>query len=126
MQITETTTDRDLEILLGRLLRVGVSIAATFVIAGAIWYLLRHGQELPAYRVFKPLDSNHPGVKDVFEGIAAGRGRSLIQAGLLVLIATPVARVLFSLVAFARQRDWIYVAITLIVFAVLLFSFFGV
>lgn len=125
MQIAETTTDHELEILLGRLLRVGVSIAATLVISGAVWYLLRHGQELAAYRVFKPLDSNRPGVKDVFEGIAAGRGRSLIQAGLLVLIATPVARVVFSLVAFTRQRDWIYVTITLIVLAVLLFSFFG-
>ena len=48
-----------------------------------------------------------------------GRGRALIQLGLLLLIATPVARVAFSVFAFERQRDWTYVGITLFVLAVL-------
>ena len=49
----------------------------------------------------------------------------MIQLGLLVLIATPIARVAFSLVAFALQRDRIYVIVTLIVLAVLLYSLTG-
>ena len=48
-----------------------------------------------------------------------GRGS---QLGILVLIATPVFRVLLSAFAFWMQRDWIYVAITLVVLAVLAFS----
>ena len=52
------------------------------------------------------------------------RGRGLIQLGVLLLIATPVARVVFSAWAFARQRDWTYVLVTLFVLAVLLFGLF--
>ncbi len=52
-------------------------------------------------------------------------GRGIIQLGLLLLVATPVARVIFSVAAFALQQDWIYVVITLIVLAVLGFSLLG-
>ena len=52
-------------------------------------------------------------------------GRAIIQLGLLLLIATPVARVLFSAIAFAIERDYMYVVITLIVLAILLYSLFG-
>jgi uncharacterized membrane protein len=41
------------------------------------------------------------------------------------LVATPVARVLFSLVGFAIQRDRTYVAVTLIVLAVLIYGLSG-
>jgi len=51
--------------------------------------------------------------------------RSIIQLGLLLLIATPVARVAFSVLAFAWQRDRTYVIVTLIVFAILIYSLTG-
>jgi uncharacterized membrane protein len=54
-----------------------------------------------------------------------GRGRGLIQLGLLLLIATPIARVAFSIVGFAIERDRLYVVFTLIVLAILLFSLLG-
>ena len=43
----------------------------------------------------------------------------VIGFGLVLLIATPVARVVFSVVAFTLERDWLYVGITLFVLAVL-------
>ena len=49
----------------------------------------------------------------------------IIQAGLLLLIATPVARVVFSVFAFALQRDRTYVFVTLIVLGILLYSLMG-
>jgi uncharacterized membrane protein len=55
----------------------------------------------------------------------AFRGRGLIQLGLLLLIATPLARVAFSVLAFAIQRDRLYVVVTLIVLAVLIYSLMG-
>ena len=55
-------------------------------------------------------------------GALALHARAIIQLGLLLLIATPVARVVFSVYAFARQRDWVYVVVTLIVLGVLLYS----
>jgi uncharacterized membrane protein len=64
-----------------------------------------------------------------FSGILADatafRGRGIIQLGLLLLIATPVARVAFSVVAFALERERLYVIVTLAVLAVLLFSLAG-
>jgi uncharacterized membrane protein len=54
-------------------------------------------------------------------------GRGVIQLGLLLLVATPVARVACSVVGFLRERDYVYVALTLIVLVVLIYSlFFGV
>jgi len=42
-----------------------------------------------------------------------------------VLIATPIARVVFSLLAFLWQRDWTYVMVTAIVLGLLVYSLFG-
>nr|MBN2278700.1 DUF1634 domain-containing protein [candidate division Zixibacteria bacterium] len=51
-------------------------------------------------------------------------GNGIIQLGLLFLIATPIARVFFSVFAFFRKRDYLYTLITLIVLIILLFSLF--
>jgi uncharacterized membrane protein len=48
--------------------------------------------------------------------------RLLSEAGLLVLIATPAGRVVVSVVEYARERDWLFVALTLVVLAALLGS----
>jgi uncharacterized membrane protein len=59
------------------------------------------------------------------QGAARGRSLSIIQLGLLLLIATPIARVVFSVAAFAWERDFMYVGISLIVLIVLLYSLLG-
>jgi uncharacterized membrane protein len=48
-----------------------------------------------------------------------------MQLGLLVLIATPITRVAFSVFAFFYERDWKYVVFTLIVLGLLLYSLLG-
>lgn len=62
----------------------------------------------------------------VGSGLIDARPIALAQAGLLVLIATPVVRVLASVVAFVLEQDRLYAAITLGVLAILLVSLFGV
>jgi uncharacterized membrane protein len=52
-------------------------------------------------------------------------GRGIIQLGLLLLIATPIARVASAAYGFARQRDWMYVSIAAFVFSVLLYGVFA-
>ena len=92
-----------------------MSAAAIVVLAGGIWYL--SGTDAPAdYSRFVP----HAGGLRALHTLPAPQG--LILAGLLILIATPVARVVFSLVAFAMERDRVYVVVTLIVLIVLLYS----
>src|SRR5260370_28096325 len=105
--------DEKMEQFLGNLLRAGVVLAATVVLAGGLLYLVRHGDEKPDYRVFRgePADLRSPAgiVGDAWKL----KSRGIMQLGLLLLIATPVARVLFSAVGFARPRDWNYVSLTL-------------
>ena len=107
------------------LLRAGVLLSASLIAAGGAIYLWRHGGELPGVAKFHGIPGNlkHPGT--IWAAAMGGSGRALIQLGLVLLIATPVVRVGFSVFAFLRQRDWTYVAITLIVLAVLLYSFVG-
>lgn len=108
--------------LLGNLLRAGVILSAAVVLVGAAIFLWRHGHEPTDYRVFR---GEPPGYRQpalILRGAVNLGGRAIIQLGLLLLIATPVARVFFSALAFAWQRDFVYVALTLFVLAVLLYS----
>lgn len=115
-------TDHQVEQSIGTLLRAGVLLAASVVLFGGILYLAHHGSGHADYHVFRgePRDLRTPTltVREAF----SGRPQAVIELGLLLLILTPIARVVFSVVAFARERDVMYVAMTLIVLAVLLYS----
>ena len=117
-------TDRRIDDIMGILLRTGVIIAASIVLLGGIVYLIRH--PLPAdYRAFHGEPVEYRTISGAFREAMHLSGRGLIQVGLLLLIATPVARVIFSVFAFLYERDWKYVIFTLIVLGLLLFSLFG-
>jgi uncharacterized membrane protein len=115
-------SDRQVEVWISVLLRTGVLLAALVVLSGGVLYLLRHGNEHPNYHVFHgvPAELRQPDL--IFRDAFSGRARPLIQLGLLLLILTPVSRVAFSVVAFAVERDRMYVVMTLIVLGVLLYS----
>ncbi|HWY47526.1 MAG TPA: DUF1634 domain-containing protein [Bryobacteraceae bacterium] len=117
--------DRRIEIILGNLLRTGVLISAAVVLAGACIYLYRHSHDPADYRVFRGEPSEYRTISGVIQSLISGRGQGIIQLGLLLLIATPIARVAFSVVGFAIERDRLYVAFTLLVLAILLYSFLG-
>ena len=118
-------SDQRVEESVGNLLRNGLLLATALVLAGAVIYLLRHGGEPPVYRLFHGEPPDLRGIPGIVDVALDWRGRGIIQLGLLVLLATPVARVLFSIVAFTMQRDWLYVGITVVVLAVLLYSIVG-
>ena len=117
--------DGRLNIIIGNLLRAGVILAASIVLIGGVIFLRHHGPEIPNYRVFHSEPSNVRIFSGILRGAHSLQGRAIVQLGLLVLLATPVARVIFSVIAFALQRDGLYVAVTLIVLAVLTFSLMG-
>ena len=109
-------TDERMDAIIAKLLRIGVASAAALVLLGGVAYVASSGRTVPDYRRFQP----------EMRGLGAIRGlpwpEALIEAGLLLLIATPVARVIFSLAAFAIERDRMYVGFTAAVLAVLLYS----
>jgi uncharacterized membrane protein len=118
-------TDEQVEIVIGKLLQAGVLLSAAVVLSGGIVYLVRHGHMPVNLRVFRgePQDLRH--LRGIFRELAGFRASGIIQMGLLLLIATPVARVAFSVWAFARERDYMYVVFTVMVLAVLLYSIFS-
>jgi len=118
-------TDERMDHLIAGLLRTGVLLAAAFVLAGAVVHLLRHGGELADFSVFRVAPWQAHGVVGLAREALAGRGQGLALLGLLVLVATPVARVALAAFAFAAERDWAYVLVALVVLGVLAFSLFG-
>jgi len=118
-------TDQRIETAVGRLLQTGVVLSATVVMIGAVLYLARHAWEPVGYGVFRGEPAEYRTISGILHGVATWRGRGFIQLGLLLLIATPVARVAFAVWAFAAEKDKMYVGVTLFVLAVLLYSLFG-
>lgn len=120
--VNQEVLDKRAEEIIGILLRTGVLLAAAIVLAGGILYLVHSPGAHPNYRVFHSESEalRHGG--GILREAQAFEPAAIIQFGLLVLIATPVARVIFSVWAFMRERDWMYVGITLVVLALLLYS----
>jgi uncharacterized membrane protein len=114
--------DRQLEIAMGNMLRIGVSIAALVVIAGGAAYLAHAGAAMPDYRHFHGALADE-GVGAILRGAMHFQSGNVIEFGILLLIATPICRVLFGVFGFALMKDRLYSAISAIVLAVLLYSF---
>ncbi len=118
-------SDAMIDEIIGNLLRVGVVVSSLIVLIGGGLYLTRHGTELPNYHIFYGEPSELRSVLGIIRDASSFSGRGIIQFGLLLLIATPVMRVAFTVVSFIIQKDRIYVGVTLIVLSVLLFSLAG-
>lgn len=118
-------SDERVEGVIGHLLQYGVLTAAALVVLGCGLYLVRHGGEVPRYGAFRGEPTSLTTVPGMLQRALDGSGRGVIQLGLLVLIATPVARVVLALFAFAAQGDRLYVFIAALVLAILVVSLFA-
>lgn len=114
--------DQQIERAVSTILRLGVSISGSVVLIGGLYFLMRHGHEFADFHAFTVLPAVDRVAHLIVIGAAHMRARSIIQLGLLLLIATPIIRVGVSLVDFAFERDWTYVLITAIVFVLLMFG----
>jgi uncharacterized membrane protein len=125
MASSRSWTDKRMEILIGNLLRAGVFFSAFIVVLGGAIYLIRHGRSPVDYGVFRSEPSNLRHVGAIVREAFSLRGRGIIQLGLLFLIATPVARVAFSIFGFAEEKDRMYVIVASIVLIILAYSLIG-
>jgi uncharacterized membrane protein len=114
--------DKDMQSLLGQVLRAGTVISVSVVFIGGVIYMLRHGHAIVNYRVFKSLPDfvDHPA--GIFYGIMNLKGQAIIQFGIVLLIATPVIRVIFSAIGFVLEKDYLYVGISLLVLFIIFMS----
>ncbi|ARV57881.1 hypothetical protein BZZ01_03840 [Nostocales cyanobacterium HT-58-2] len=122
---TKTVSELQFEQLLSNLLKYGVIIASTVVLIGGILYLLHHGTEPADYQFFQGEPSHFRSPTGVVRAVLSGSRRGIIQLGLLLLVATPIIRVVISLFIFLRQREFTYVVITLTVLTALIYSLVG-
>ena len=122
---TKHFNDNHMRNMMGSLLRIGVLAAAFLVVLGGTLFFIQHPGEIFDYTTFKGEPANFRQVHLILKEALKFRGRDIIQLGLLVLIATPIARVIFSLFGFFIEKDWIYVAITSIVLIILSVSLFS-
>jgi uncharacterized membrane protein len=118
-------TDKQVEEIIGNILRTSVLISAAVTLFGGVLYLVRYGQSAPAYHVFRGEPAYLRDLYGIFSDLMVFRSRGIIQFGILLLIATPVARVVFSIIAFFVQRDRTYGVVTCIVLAALIYSLSG-
>jgi uncharacterized membrane protein len=116
-----------IERLLSRLLTVSVILSACITLLGAGLHLAHHGAEKPPdLTTFAGQPERLTNPPSVLADAAAFDPGAVMQLGIILLIATPVARVAFSLVLFAVRRDRLYTVVTLIVLAGLALGLLGV
>ncbi len=114
--------DKDIQVILGTLLRVGVILSMSVVFIGGVIYLLSRGTNLADYHIFNPGATPYASIGGVLQGLRTLDGAAIIQLGTLLLIFTPITRVVFSIFSFLIERDYMYVLIGLFVLAVIMFS----
>lgn len=120
--------DKDLQQLIGNILRYGVYISLFFAIVGGIFFLTRYGQEPigDRFQVFHEQDrSIWEIIQTVYHGVMVLDGKEIVGLGILILLVTPTVRVFCSLLGFILEKDILYIAITLIVLLVIGISIRG-
>jgi uncharacterized membrane protein len=120
--VLRDSRDEQVELIIGRLLQWGVLVAAIVVAAGGILLLAQYGHTAANFQQFRGENSALRSVGGVFQAALSGDSRAIVQLGLVLLIATPVARVALTLGAFIIQRDRLYVLTTSIVLTLLLYG----
>jgi len=116
-----------MNVVIGKMLRYGVVLSGVVIVLGVIGLAASNGtSDTSGFLAYNPSTVPHDGIdvnpSDLLHGLAALSPFSWIELGVIVLIATPVCRVLVSVFLFAAERDRLYVLITAVVLALLLFS----
>ncbi len=115
--------EHGLEMAMGRMLQFGVLLAALVVLIGGIMYVAQSGGSVHDYEHFHAATQSTTTIRGILAAAIQLDPIGIMGLGLLLLIATPVCRVIFGVVGFALLRDRLYTVVSLIVLAVLLFSF---
>lgn len=118
-------TDRDVATVVGKLLRFGVLSACLVAILGGIMFMILHSSEVSDFTQFRGAPEYLRSLGGIYGGLLALDARAVIQAGVIILIATPIMRVALSIFAFALERDYLYVVITVIVLLIISIGMFG-
>lgn len=113
--------DTDMQAVIGWVLRIGVILSISIVFLGGAIYIYRHGGEVTDHTHFTGVPV-FVQPSNIIKGLFDFRARSIIQIGIMLLIATPVIRVIFSAIGFVLEKDRLYVCISLLVLLIIFIS----
>jgi uncharacterized membrane protein len=99
--------------------------AGMVILTGGVLLLLRHGGAPTAFHTFIGEPASLRSVPQIVTAAFHGHALAIIQLGILLLVTTPVLRVLFVGIGYVIERDWLYVTVAGIVLAVLGSSLLG-
>ncbi|MGH9917779.1 MAG: DUF1634 domain-containing protein, partial [Nitrososphaerales archaeon] len=115
---------------IGLVLRYGVIASFALVALGSLLLFLEGQTGLRSVgtseQLFEVQNGFPVGLSQLVQGVASAKPYAIIDLGLVVLLATPVARVVISMLLFAEEKRYAFVAITATVLAILLLSMFVV
>lgn len=117
--------DQRIEIFLSYLLRWGVTLSATVVAVSGFLFLLYHAGDTPHFHTFRGEHTDLTSLQGILHAMLQGNIKAFIQFGIVLLIATPVARVFFSIIGFILEKDVLYIVLTLIVLGILMIGIFS-
>jgi uncharacterized membrane protein len=115
-------TDEKLESMIGDILRVGVLSAAIIVSVSGVFYLIQHHADPVPYGTFEIENTDLRTLQGILHSSIRLNTEAMIQLGLVLLIATPVARVALAAIGFYLERDRLYFGVSIIVLSILIFS----
>lgn len=118
-------TDVDLNRSVGNLLRLGVVLSVTISLVGFIKLFLEGFTMPKKYSMLDLGDTSEQVWTKFWESLIKGEGMAIIQLGILILIFTPLMRIIFALIGYLKEKDYIYVVISSIVLAIMTISFFA-
>ena len=121
----EKINDKDIQLILGTLLRAGVIISMSIVLIGGAIFLIHNKGVITDYKVFKPELAKFSSIVAIFKGVLTLQGDAIVQFGILMLIFTPIARIVFAIFSFLIERDYLYVLIGFIILAIITISLNG-
>jgi len=114
--------DTDMQAVIGWVLRIGVIVSISIVFLGGIIFLYRHGHEIADHKKFVGIPDFIRTPGGIIDGVIGIRGQAIIQFGIILLIATPILRVIFSTIGFVLEKDRLYVCISLLVLLIIFIS----
>lgn len=114
---TTTTEMNHIEAIIGRILQIGVSIAAIIMLLGLILLIANGG------KTGYPTNVHPTTMHAILSGVTQLKPYAVMMLGLFCLILTPILRVVVSIFAFWKERDRMYVVITTVVLVILGVSF---
>ncbi len=116
---------KEMRIWISQILRTGVLVSAVLLFTGGILFAFQHPGTVFSFKSFAGEPERLREVGSVLREAVHFKSRAVIQLGVLILISTPVLRVVFSFIEFLIQRDWTFILITAIVICTLFYSLLG-